>query len=468
MRKRNAGILTIGLAAAAVAFTAAQRGDRSAGPGDLLVFTQIPAGDLPDLATHPFPDGARIVALDLASPGAEPELLTEGFASARSPDVHFDGHRIVFAGQREAGGPWQIWEMDLERRRARLLVPSCERCSDPVYRADDGVVFAAPVRPDGPTRAVFTVGPDGGEPERITHHPLSDGDLALVSDGRVILATGSSDPAAPATAYYAVRHDGTGAELMYRAPEGASLSGRAFEGADRALVFVERVADADETRLVTVSQAYPSSSRREVSLPGGGRPHSATPDPDGSLIVSVLEPDQTTYGLLRLAQDGATVDPVLPPAAGYHAVEPVLASPRERPLGFVSAADPAAPTGTFFGLDARLSGLGDIDSAAAVLRVVTTGGELGRVPLAPDGSFHLELPPDTPLRFETLDAEGRPVRGPSAWTWVRPGELRGCHGCHESRALAPENRIPMAATEPAVSLVPETPTETRTAGGGRP
>jgi hypothetical protein len=462
MVKRRAGILTIGLAGAAIAVAGADRAGE-AGPSDLLVFTQLPAQASPDAR---YPEGARIVALDLSDPDARPQVLTPGFASARAPDVHFDGRRIVFAGQKDAGGPWQIWELDLDGRDPRLRVPSCERCTDPVYRADDGLAFVAPVTAGEETRAVFTVGPDDGDPERITFHPTSDAALALISDGRVIVGTGAVDPAAPARAYYAVRHDGTGVELMYRPPAAASLPGRAFETAERELVFVERTAGGGDTRLVAVSEAYPASSRREIPVPGGVRLHSAAPGPDGSLIVSVREDDRATYGLTRLAPGGAPPGTVVPSAGAYHAVEPVLATPRARPLGFVSAADPAAPSGTFFGLDARLHGLGGIDSAAAVLRVATPEGELGRVPLAPDGSFHVELPPDTPLRFETLDVDGRRVRGPSAWTWIRPGELRGCHGCHESRALAPANRVPIAATEPAVSLLPEPAEPPATAHGG--
>ncbi len=103
-------------------------------------------------------------------------------------------------------------------------------------------------------------------------------------------------------------------------------------------------------------------------------------------------------------------------------------------------------------MDARLTGLASVDTGAAVLRVRSTAGELGEVPLAVDGSFHVELPANTPLQLETRDGDGRLVRGPSAWIWVRPGELRGCVGCHESRVLAPENRLPVAAARPAVPL----------------
>lgn len=449
METRTATYLAIPLVVAGAAVVALGFMPRAADTPerDLLVFTQVPAA--PAGEPDRFPAASRIAALDLGAADAEPVVLTPGFAAARAPDIHFDGRRMVFAGRREADGPWQIWEMDLADRKPRLLVPTCDRCTDPVYRADDGVVFVAPAGGDGERLAVYTVTPEGGPATRITHHLYSDAALGLVSDGRVIVATGTPTPSEPATAYYALRHDGTGAELMYRHPEGSALPGRVHE-IDRRLVFVERPRGVGEPRVVSMSQAYPTSSRREILAPSEGRVHSVFPVSDGSLIASYRGPEQTVYGLWRIGPDGAR-KPVRADD-GYHAIEPVLAAPRQRPLGFVSAIDPAAETGRLFGFDARLSGLGSLDTAATVLRVRTPRGELGDVPLAADGSFHIELPPDTPVQLETLDSRGHVVDGPSAWIWVRPGELRGCVGCHEDRARAPDNRLPLAAGRPAIPL----------------
>jgi hypothetical protein len=38
--------------------------------------------------------------------------------------------------------------------------------------------------------------------------------------------------------------------------------------------------------------------------------------------------------------------------------------------------------------------------------------------------------------------------------WVRPGEQRGCIGCHEPRGRAPENRAILAFDQPAGEVVP--------------
>ena len=69
---------------------------------------------------------------------------------------------------------------------------------------------------------------------------------------------------------------------------------------------------------------------------------------------------------------------------------------------------------------------------------------LGEAPMEEDGSFYIAVPPDKPVRFEVLDAAGRVVRAQRSWIWARSGEEHGCVGCHEDRAVAPENRWPMA------------------------
>jgi hypothetical protein len=69
---------------------------------------------------------------------------------------------------------------------------------------------------------------------------------------------------------------------------------------------------------------------------------------------------------------------------------------------------------------------------------------LGEAPIEKDGSFFIAVPPDRPVRFELLAPSGRVIRAQRSWIWTRPGEEHGCAGCHEDRALAPENRWPMA------------------------
>jgi hypothetical protein len=59
-----------------------------------------------------------------------------------------------------------------------------------------------------------------------------------------------------------------------------------------------------------------------------------------------------------------------------------------------------------------------------------------------DGSFYVQAPSETPLRFELLDSAGKTVAAEKGWFWARKGEQRVCVGCHAGPERAPENLVP--------------------------
>ena len=62
---------------------------------------------------------------------------------------------------------------------------------------------------------------------------------------------------------------------------------------------------------------------------------------------------------------------------------------------------------------------------------------LGTAPLAPDGSFYLELPADRLVHLQVLDSDRRVVGNQLTWIYARPGETKSCTGCHENPQTAP-------------------------------
>jgi hypothetical protein len=62
---------------------------------------------------------------------------------------------------------------------------------------------------------------------------------------------------------------------------------------------------------------------------------------------------------------------------------------------------------------------------------------LGAVPIRPDGSVQFVAPPCRMLYFQVLDKEQRCVHTMRSWVSVRPGEYRGCVGCHELHTQTP-------------------------------
>jgi hypothetical protein len=73
---------------------------------------------------------------------------------------------------------------------------------------------------------------------------------------------------------------------------------------------------------------------------------------------------------------------------------------------------------------------------------------LAETPLEKDGSFYVEVPADTPLRFALLDADRRTIVHETAFTYVRPGETKGCMGCHEPKDTVLPHTNPLATRKP--------------------
>lgn len=440
-RRTLAGAATLGLIAIAVS---AVRVARPA-PGDVpaLIFTQVPVDDSGWSGGGEeapwFPDHSRIVALDPKGKG-DMRVLTDGFQSARAPFVSSDGKRIVFSGRRRAGDPWQIWEMQLKGGEARLLTAAPGSFTDPAYLGDGRVVLSGRIEATGDAFALYTTA--GAALSRITFHPEQDLASQVLPDGQVLFLSGGR--------YLVTRDDGTGLRLFYQGPEGSPPSGRAWETDDGTVLLVER------GRLVGVSAKRPLHSRVELSDRVPGRFHSLSPLGPGQLVVSYRPPGGKRFSLYELDPKGQRLAPLPGDDPAYHAVEPVVATPRARPKAFYSVVDSSFKTGGLYCLDANASSLppagGAQTSVGRRLRVLGRDGLLGEVPLAADGSFYIELPGDLPVRLETVDGRGRLVRGPSAWLWVRANEHRGCVGCHQHPELAPENRVPEALLGEPVSL----------------
>ncbi|MCX6866909.1 MAG: HEAT repeat domain-containing protein, partial [Verrucomicrobia bacterium] len=140
---------------------------------------------------------------------------------------------------------------------------------------------------------------------------------------------------------------------------------------------------------------------------------------------------------------------------------PVFLGARQRPPLLSNSVDPLKaahprPTGTFICQNARFTrnttagwphvrairvlagkGLTMRSSHSYIVHAGSEVTELGTVPLATDGSFAVEVPADTPIAFQAVDGEGRSELNEMSWIYVRPGETRGCVGCHQPRQVAP-------------------------------
>ena len=58
---------------------------------------------------------------------------------------------------------------------------------------------------------------------------------------------------------------------------------------------------------------------------------------------------------------------------------------------------------------------------------------LGTVPVHPDGSSYFEIPANTPISLQPLDAEGKALQLKRSWMVGMPGERVSCVGCHDDQ-----------------------------------
>jgi hypothetical protein len=128
-------------------------------------------------------------------------------------------------------------------------------------------------------------------------------------------------------------------------------------------------------------------------------------------------------------------------------------APFRRPQGHLSVVDAGKPWGDVFCVDARPPGT---SGARAIRFWVPTDPPLplGDAPVESDGSFFARLPADAPIVFDVLGEAGAPIGGQRAPFWLRPGETRGCVGCHEEPDSAPPNVRPLAVLADPTPLAP--------------
>lgn len=343
-------------------------------PSRLVVVTQVPAeraGNEPTPRSR-YPDGSRIVILDLARPEVAPHVITGGLAAAGAPSVRADAGRIAFVGKETAAGTFAVWTCGPDGSGRSKAMELAADCGSAAFLPDGRVVASASTSAGG--SALFVEGAKGGPPQRITFSGGTDVDPTLLRDGRIAFA---SRPAGAAEfALFAVHVDGTGVG-PYCGPE-----------------------------------------RRSVLLGDG----------------------PATFDAGTAAKDG-----------GRRATECAEISARPKPQGHLSVVDPQKAWGTVFCVDARPSGT----AGTSHVRFAALEGPprpLGDVTLESDGSFFVRLPTDTPIVLDVVDDAGRVVASQRTPFWVRPGETRGCIGCHEDPDTTPPNVRPLAVLRETVPL----------------
>lgn len=426
--------------------------DTATVPGVPIVVTSGPAYDpLAALrGTDRFGRGAHLLLIR----NGKAEPLIPGFAASADASVSFDAKTILFSGKKNAGDPWQIWELTLADRSLRQVIAGSEDAIRPLYLPGRRLVFARRA-PQGCFQLV-AAGLDGKEELPLTYMAGSAIPTDVLADGRILFESGFPLGSGNAPELFLVYSDGSGVE-SYRCDHGSAAGpgrwgGRQLASGD--VVFTHGAALARFTS--------PLAHEAQVIAPHGEYAGAIAETSSGEWIVSVRPGSADPYALklwkpLLASSPNVTAMTTILSRPGENLVDPVLLAPRERPKQHPSALHDWNYA-NLLALDARQSRDGALPSAPSQVRLETRDAEghtvpLGTAPVESDGSLFVKVPADQPIRFVLLDQKGASIREEHGWFWSRRGEQRICVGCHTGPERAPENNVP------AVLLRSTTPTD---------
>jgi hypothetical protein len=387
-----------------------------------------------------FPKGAELLLVH----DGKAEPLVAGFAASADANVSYDGKTVLFAGKKDAGDPWQIWELTLADRSVRKVVATATDAERPFYLPGWRMVYALRTPKGFQLESVE----DGHTPTYVPLNPTTaPGALPLsylqasafpadvLADGRILFESGFPLGFGSTPELYLVYADGSGVE-SYRCDHGrARWGGHQLASGD--VVFTHG------TSLARFTSALAHEER--IAAPHAEYAGAIAETASGAWLLSARPAAGTHYALKLWKPGTASLETVLA-VSGNDLVEPVLVAPRTRPNRHPSGLHPWSYA-NLLALDARLSREGDLKAVPARVRLEMQDANghavvMGTAPVASDGSFFVKTPADRPIRFVLLDAKGAAVRQEHGWFWIRSGEQRICVGCHTGPERASENRVP--------------------------
>lgn len=419
-------------------------------------------------------------------------ILTAQFYSAADPAVSFDGKKILFSGKKSASDLWNIFEMNADGTGLKQITREMGNCRSPLYqpavfylndpRPSYQITFvsdaAGEMNEKGSALApnLYSIRMDGSGLRRLTYGVSGSYAPAQLADGRIVFSHWQHDSGSQGRVdLFGVSLDGTDF-AAFSGPQGKQIKRMATATTNRSLVFVESDdANAGGGSLGTLELRRNLHSYRALTGAKDGVFYSPSALSDGSILVSHRPADQVgaTFSIYRFDPETRQRTLVFSDSH-YQNIQAVALTAHAEPDGHSSVVEDDQPWSKLYCLTVHESDLGELwpkETRGWRLRIIealprtkdavdnqqdTLSGlpqtrVLGETKLDEDGSFHVSIPPNTPMQLQVLDADGIAVRS-SGWIWTKNKEQRGCIGCHEDGELTPENVFPQALSHSAAQL----------------
>jgi HEAT repeat protein len=444
-----------------------------------------PEHDLPS----PLKMGRKLYLLQPARPGVQPRLILDaGRGAIGPPSVSFDGRWIYLAMARDDERFFHVYRLPAAGGSPRRLTDGPFHDIDPAELPDGRIAFTSTrigtfeEYHSPPSRALFVMHADGGDVRPLSNTFIFDNEPRPMADGRILFIRSDNffGRGKVETLLHAVHPDGTEGYTEFGLDNGPEYGGRlrAFYCGSPAPMPDGRVAFVSASGLTIARPGAAARHWQNLQVAAGD----VTALPDGRLLSAIARstPHATGAGKKkRVVYDFSyekisILDPRMKPVTqtllydshGAALHSPVYLGPRPRPPVLARTIDAGgennvAATGFFFCQNARFTrntaagwshvrairvlggkGLTKRSSHSYIVHAGAEVTELGTVPLAPDGSFYIEVPADRAIAFQAVDAEGRSELNEMSWIYVRPGEQRSCLGCHQPRQTAPACTAP--------------------------
>ena len=391
-----------------------------------------------------FPTGAT---LQIVLKGHKRPLVP-GFAASADAAVSFDGSSILFSGKQKAADPWQIWEIPAAGGAPRRVTSFTEDAITPFYLPAERIVYA---RRTAQGFQIELMPLAGGAPLRLTYTPGDHLVCDVLRDGRVLFEAPHPNAQSAVRDLYTVYADGSGVET-HRCDHGRDRhAGRELSSGDIIFEYAAHLARFTSPRAIQLE--LPAISG-EFAGP------IAEISPEEWLVA--YRPDaRMPFAIYRWTLGQGPPENVWT-VKGTNALEPVLVRPHTIPKRHPSALGDREGANLLC-LNSYISRSEKVpaESVRSVrVSALDSAGRpvaLGLAPVARDGSFYVQVPSETPIRFELLDKAGKSVAAEKGWFWARRGEQRVCVGCHAGPERAPDNVAPqvlLQTQEPVKMALP--------------
>lgn len=434
---------------------------RAAGPLPAIIFVEAPIVAAGPLAER-FPRGSHLARLKLGTQADSAVNLTPEFFATADPRVSFDASRVLFAGRKERTSRWQIWEMNADGSHQRQLTHCAGDCIQPAYLPRNQIVFTMVTsRGTQPASAIYVSQANGAGAHPITFGPGNFQVETVLRSGRILVSAKSSLVAgrqgSESRMFYTLRTDGSGLTPFRQESAPSFVRTGAMELDDGTVLFVKKQDPNDRVTGGELAWVRPGALHNSVMTAAGSGYWSAHALDGDRLVVARADSDSSgaaaKFGLYVLNLKTRSVEQTIYRSPKFSGVEAVPLEKRSVPLYYWSILHPDRDYGRVVCLNSYLSAdapHGSLAGHIAKVRVIAlqpdhhTERSLGEAPVESDGSFYLKVPADTPIRFQLLSTKGEVVHQQKSWIWARTGEDVPCLGCHESKALVPEDRWPLA------------------------